>query len=149
MAADIEDKTACQPQGVQGLAQGPSTLAIAPSACNDEAKGAWTLQLLPCGRQQPGFVGILQGSGETAVSVAEPTEPKAESDMGEIETGSAVVCVSRALSVGRSDRELGACVKGLFSVRVSMTEEPGARKSYAGICAGLRRVTGCSYCDAE
>ena len=56
--------------------------------------------------------------------------------MGEIETGSGAVCVSKALSVGQSDRESGACVKDLLSARVSMTEEPGARKSHAGICTG-------------
>ena len=56
--------------------------------------------------------------------------------MVEIETGSGAVCVSKALSIGQADQESGACVKDLFSARESMAEEPGARKSHAGICAG-------------
>lgn len=58
--------------------------------------------------------------------MAEPAKPVTESDMAEIEKGTAAVCLYKTFSACRSDRESGACVKGLSSARVSTFEEPGA-----------------------
>ena len=56
--------------------------------------------------------------------------------MVELEQGAGAICVSPTLSTGQSDRESGTCVMDLFSARVSTTEESGAGKLHAGICAG-------------
>ena len=62
--------------------------------------------------------------------------------MAKAETGAGAVRVSNTNTAAPSDSVSGAYVRASFTTRVSMTEEPGAGKPHAGICAGGRRVTG-------
>jgi hypothetical protein len=79
---------------------------------------------------------LLQGGGEVAVQVVESTESETKSDLAEAEKGIGTLCVSEADSLGGAENESGARVKARLATRVSMSEEPGAGKPHAGICAG-------------
>ena len=61
---------------------------------------------------------------------------RSEFDMGLAQTVIESGIVSK-LERGHEDiKESGACVKACLIARVTMTEEPGARKPHAGICVG-------------
>ena len=80
---------------------------------------------------------IPQGGGETALQVVESKESKAEPDLARHQAGVGGVRVSGTHPIQEGASESGACVKTCSSARVSMTEEPGAGKPHAGICAGV------------
>ncbi len=136
MAADFEETTATEHQSLQGLAQDPPALSTGDIASDPDSQGEGALQLLPCGWKHQLTVDILPGGGQTALQVVESKGPKAESDLEGNQTGIGDVCFSDAHPVRSDGMESGACVKAHPSVRVSMTEEAGAGKPLAGICAG-------------
>ena len=79
---------------------------------------------------------ISQGGSQIALQVVESKESKAKPDLGWPQAGTGGVCLSIAYPNQQGGNESGACVKACTSARVSMTEEPGAGKPHAGICAG-------------
>jgi hypothetical protein len=82
-----------------------------------------------------GSVGC-DGRDGVALQMAESTKPEKESDLGETQSVIESSDVS-GTERGHADiEESGACVKVCLTARVTITEEPGAGKSHAGICAG-------------
>ena len=79
---------------------------------------------------------ISPGSGQIALQVVESKESETELDLEGTEAGTGGLCLSRTDPDPSGGDESGAGVKASPSARVSMTEEPGAGKLHAGICAG-------------
>jgi len=118
------------------VAQNPPAPAAGATATDDEAQSPGALQLLPCHRKRLVAWGLSPGSRETALQVVESTQPKKEFDLGTAQTGTGDLSVSDPQRGHERDTESGACVKARTSARASTTEEPGAGKPHAGICAG-------------
>jgi hypothetical protein len=79
---------------------------------------------------------IPQSGGGATAQVVESTKPEAEPDLAATESAAGAFGVPAAHGCGCKGMKSGACVKACSSARVSMTEEPGAGKPHAGICAG-------------
>ena len=136
MATDSQETTADEHQGLQGVAEKPSALSITEDYSDDDSQGAGTLQLFPCCRKHDLTMDIPPGGGEIALQVVESKESKAKPDLGWYQAGAEGVCLSSADSFQPGGMNRRACVKTCASARVSVTEEPGAGKPHAGICAG-------------